>query len=53
MKVVKEAIDILPKNMKIFPKPETAKNLSPCFKIKMKAFIADVQKLVEAKATYI
>jgi hypothetical protein len=49
--VVNDAIDILPRNIKMLPSPETARNLSPCFKMRMNAFMAEVQKLVEAKAT--
>lgn len=50
---VKEAIDIFPKNIKTFPIPDTTINLSACFNIKTKAFIAEEQKLWEVKATYI
>lgn len=46
-----DAIDILPKNIKILPIPLSTINLSACFKTKIKAFIAEVQKFYEFKAT--
>lgn len=42
---VKEAMDIFPKNIKTLPTPDTNRNLSVFFKMRMKAFIADGQKL--------
>jgi hypothetical protein len=50
MKVVIEAIVIFPRNINTLPIPWTIVNLAACFKIRMKAFIADTQKFSEAKA---
>jgi hypothetical protein len=50
--VIEEQIAILPRNMKIEPSPLTIANLSACFKIKAKAFIAETQKLSDVNANY-